>query len=381
MKKAVIVLPSYNEKEGLEKLIPEIFAQEIDKNIWELAVLVADDESSDGSAELVKSLQKNYPNLYLLSGKKEGLGKAYVRAFKYIIDNMNAFVIFEMDADGQHSPKLIPQMLAKIASGDDFVIASRYIMGGGLPKAWGLWRRIVSVVSNNWVARMVFMHFSIHDWTSGYRAIKVWFIKDIIHHLHEKNNYVFQIAILDKAIKSHLKISEIPLKFGLRERGESKMNTFEYMWQTSVYMIQNSSFVRFAVVALIGFLIDFGFAYFLSEQFKIAIVRANLISTELAIISNFILNNFWSFQHKKIDHRARKIIPKFLSFNLVSLGSILIQSVGLMLALTYLGNFIVWSNSSIVLRSWMIYKVAIIAIFIIPYSYFMYNRFIWKSKK
>ena len=75
MKKAVIVLPSYNEKEGLEKLIPEIFAQEIDKNIWELAVLVANDESSDGSAELVNSLQKNYQNLYLLSGKKESLVK------------------------------------------------------------------------------------------------------------------------------------------------------------------------------------------------------------------------------------------------------------------------------------------------------------------
>lgn len=381
MKTAVIILPSYNEKEGLSKIIPEIFSLPIDEKIWDLRVIVVDDESPDGSGELVMDLKKTYPKLHLLTGKKQGLGKAYMRGFDEAIEKHNAFVVFEMDADGQHPADLIPEMLGKIAAGADFVIGSRYIKGGGLPKAWGWWRRLVSVVSNNWVARIGFMHFSIHDWTSGYRAIKTWFIKENIHHLTSKNNYVFQIAILDKAIKKHLNIVEVPLKFGLRERGDSKMNTFQFMWETSLYILQHSSFIRFAIVALIGFGIDFGIAHFLIETFHWQVVRANLLSMELAIIMNFILNNFWSFGHKKIEHKPFKIVTKFATFNFVSLGSIIIQAVGLMTLLTFVGDFVMINLFGIAVRSWIVYKVSIIAIFIIPYSYFMYNKVIWKNKR
>src|SRR6266581_7445616 len=120
--KAVIIIPTYNEKDNIEKII-DILQHDVFPTIaqWDMAILVADDNSPDGTGEKVHELMKKYNNLDINQGPKRGLGAAYVRAMTYAIEKMNADVVFEMDADLQHDPKKVPQFLEKIDEGYDFV--------------------------------------------------------------------------------------------------------------------------------------------------------------------------------------------------------------------------------------------------------------------
>src|SRR3989338_864653 len=133
MKKAVIILPTYNEAENVSTLIPAIFSQQSFSKNLKLYIVVVDDNSPDQTAAKVINLQKKYSALYLITGKKRGLGRAYIRGFKYAIEKIHPDVIFETDGDWSHSPKLIPEFIKRIDAGADFIIGSRYIPGGAIP--------------------------------------------------------------------------------------------------------------------------------------------------------------------------------------------------------------------------------------------------------
>ena len=376
-KKALVVLPTYNEREGIRVIVPEIFKITSDLENWDVEVLVVDDNSPDGTAEEVKNLQKTYQKkLHLLKGKKQGLGKAYVRGFNYAIENINPYVMFEMDADGQHNPNLLPSFLKKIEDGSDFVIGSRYIAGGSIPSNWSWDRKFYSFVGNL-VAQLGFMNFKAHDWTSGYRCIKTSFLKNVLKEMENHNGYVFQIALLDKAFKNHLHISEVPLNFVDRLDGESKFSSIQFITDALIYILQESSFVKFAFVGGMGFIVDFAFAAVFIHFFHMFKPTANALSAEFAIMFNFLVNNFWSFSHKQI---TGSYLHQFLKFNLVSSGSIFMQWYGMKTALEMFGDHIIQQPLPFFeLHTWVVYKVVIIACFIIPYSYVMYNAFIWKS--
>jgi len=369
MRKAVIVLPTYNEKGNIEALINQINGvKKLIKN-WDIHILVVDSLSQDGTKETVLRLKKRFSFLHFLSTKKEGLGKAYINGFKYAIDHLNPYLLFEMDADLSHDPKEIPNFLNKIERGADFVIGARYIRGGSIPKNWDLYRKILSVMAN-WIIKIGFMKLKIHDWTSGYRAIKTWVVKEALSYIKDYSGYVFQVAFLDFALKNGAIVEEIPIKFKERKWGVSKINSFQYISQTLFYVFFNSSFIKFVIVGTIGFLIDFGLSFVLIEKMHQLVWVSTLISTETAIISNFLLNNFWSFSHKKIEGRLTAYFSNFLKFNLISSGSILIQTLGIQ------GLVVLFGKSY-----WYFYKIFIIIFIIIPYSYFLYNKVIWKEKK
>ncbi len=376
-RKAIICLPTYNEREGVKELIPSIFSTAEKIKGWDIEILVADDSSPDGTANEVKNLQRTYKGrLHLqINDKKVGLGQAYLNAFSYAIETFKPDVIFEMDADGQHPTDIIPNFLKEIENGADFVIGSRYIDGGSIPSHWALWRNFTSVVGNI-VVQIGFMNFSVRDWTSGYRCIRSELLKKLIPEMKGATGYVFQVALLDKAIKRHKKIAETPLNFTDRLDGESKMQSFQFMFDTLLYIFFNSSFVRFSITGFLGFLVDFGFAAIFIGM-MIAKPTANALSAELAIIFNFFVNNFWSFNHKKLQG---SYLAKFVKFNLVSSGAIFIQWFGLKTTLELIGDFNL-NFRYIHMPSWIVYKVFIIALFVIPYSYIMYNTFIWKSPK
>jgi len=133
--KAVIVIPTFNEKGNIEKLV-EILENEVFPKIkkHELHILVVDDSSPDGTGEEVKKLSKKYGNVALLiNEKKVGLGAAYVRGMKYAMEKFKPDILFEMDADLSHDPYKIPQFLSEIEEGSDYVVGSRYIKGGSIP--------------------------------------------------------------------------------------------------------------------------------------------------------------------------------------------------------------------------------------------------------
>ncbi len=378
MKKALIVIPTYNEKENIKILIPKL--QEVIEKIenWEVEILIVDDNSPDGTYEEALILQKKFKNIHILRGEKKGLGRAYLRGFEYGYEKNKPFVMFEMDADCQHDPKLIPQFLTAIEEGADFVIGSRYIKGGSIPKHWSLDRKFYSVVGNL-IASFGFMNFAVHDWTSGYRAMKTWFLKDVAKEMEGYNGYEFQIALLDKAMKRHLHIKEVPLQFTDRISGDSKLSSMVVIPNTLLYIFRNSSFIKFAIVGMLGFMVDFGIAAFLINTTHLSTPTSNALSAECAIIFNFFMNNFWSFKHKQVASNTLSYIRKIIKFNIVSSGSIVIQWVGLVVLINLFGERPHTLFGSITVGSWVLFKIFLIACIIIPYSYFMYNRFIWKK--
>ena len=380
MKKALVVLPTFNEGGTIKKLIEDILLQNKNVPNWDLEVLVNDSSSTDDTAKFVKEVQKKYPKkIYLLETKKEGLGKAYHQAFVYAIEHIQPFVIIQMDADFSHNPNDIPLFLDQIARGADFVVGARYIKGGSIPKDWGLHRKMLSILANLTI-RLGFMKLNIHEWTNGYRAIKIWLIKDALDHIKNYSGYVFQIAMLDYAIKKGAKLAEIPNNFIDRKYGKSKIFVSQYILQIFAYILTYSTFVKFVIVGFIGFAVDFTSAYLFINKLHIAKAPANMYSAEMAICVNFLLNNFWSFKDKKIIGGFFAYLIKFITFNFVSSGSIIIQGVGLSLALKFIGDKNIHLFGSLIIGSWIIYKIAIIAFIIIPYSYILYNRFIWKKK-
>ena len=368
MRRVTIILPTYNEGDNISPLIKALFAQQTKTNTWDIHILVVDSKSQDQTIKEVRDLQKQYNQLHLLLVEKEGLGKAYMHGFSYALEKLNSYVIFEMDADLSHNPEDVLKFLGKIEKGADFVIGSRYTNGGSIPDNWGIHRKIQSIMGNL-VIRFGFMKLRITDWTSGYRAIKSWVVKNAFVHIKNYSGYVFQIAFLNYAIKNKARIEEIPIHFKDRVAGKSKINSIQYIFQILLYVFMNSSFIKFVIVGLIGFAIDFGVSYLLIEKARTIVWTATLISTEIAIVSNFLLNNFWSFAHKKIESTKKDYTFSFFKFNLVSSGSILIQTVGIQLLVNILGK-----------QWWYLYKVLIIFLVIIPYSYILYNKFIWKEK-
>ena len=375
--KVVIVLPTYNEAGNIKTVIDQIIKTSRLIDNWQIQILVVDDYSPDKTAQIVTKLKETRPQLYLVTGKKQGLGKAYTRGFKYATNQMRAKVIFEMDADLSHPAKLIPRMLKSIDNGADFVIGARYIKGGAIPKDWGLHRKAFSFFGNL-IIQLGFMNFKVHDWTSGFRAIKADFIEAVLPEMSKYSGYVFQIALLDKAIKKDLIIKEVPLKFKDRQKGVSKINSIEFIFYIFAYIFHHSSFIKYVLVGFVGATIDFIAAYILIARFSIYKPLANAFSAELAIIFNFFVNNFWSFAYKQIQGGWTVWLVKFLLFNLVAFGSVIIQFVGMYLALKWFGDTI-FNVLGYAIQSWLVYKVFIIGFLVIPYSYFMYNRVIWKK--
>ncbi|MBI3620047.1 glycosyltransferase [Candidatus Roizmanbacteria bacterium] len=378
MRKATVVIPTVNEAGNIGTLIERIFAVTKKLTNWEFSIVVVDSLSTDGTIAVVKKAQKKYKNIHLLETKKEGLGKAYVNGFQYALSTIHPFVIFEMDADLSHDPQDLSPFIHRIEKGADFVVGSRYIAGGSIPADWGLHRKIYSVVGNI-IIRLGFMKPKITDWTGGYRAIKSWIVTSALAHIKNYSGYVFQVALLDWAIKHQARIEEHPIKFKERLSGVSKINSPQFMLHIFAYIFSNSTFIKYVLVGLSGFAVDFGFAYFFIKSLRLPKALANSVSAELAIISNFFLNNFWSFRHKQVQGGVFIYLKKLLFFNLVSSGAIIIQGVGIVLTLHFFGDKTI-HLFGLGISSWIIYKVLIIAFIIIPYSYVLYNKFIWKDK-
>ena len=368
MKKVVVVAPTYNEKGEIENLVNKIFNQSGRLPNWEIYLLIVDSHSKDGTIETVKKLQEKFANLHLLETEKEGLGKAYLSGFKYCEEKINPYLIIQIDADGQHDPDKIPEFIKKIEQGADFVVGTRYSKGGSIPSNWGLHRKILSIGANL-VVKFGFMKMKITEWTNGYRAIKFWLVKNAYDHLKNYSGYVFQVAFLDFATKNNAVLDEIPIHFRERTTGISKINALQYSFQTFLYVFNNSSFIKYVMVGFAGFFVDFGISYLVIEKFHRPVWFGTILSGETAIICNFILNNYWSFAHKRIKGGKFNFLWNFLKFNLITFGSVLIQIGLLQLLIMLIGK-----------QFWYIYKVFIIGFVIIPYSYILYNKVIWKKK-
>jgi dolichol-phosphate mannosyltransferase len=161
-----VCMPTYNEAENLRPMAEALFGLGLD-----LVLLVIDDSSPDGTAEIAKDLMERWPGRVHLIQRpgKLGLGTAYLTGFRYALEH-GAGQIVEMDADFSHSPAYLPRFLERIAAGCDVVIGSRWMPGGGVDKNWELWRKLLSQWANVY-ARLV-TGLEVYDTTAGYKCFR-----------------------------------------------------------------------------------------------------------------------------------------------------------------------------------------------------------------
>ncbi|MFA6426880.1 MAG: polyprenol monophosphomannose synthase [Candidatus Magasanikbacteria bacterium] len=214
--KIVIVIPTYNEKENIEKLIKKIFDLKIDG----LELLVVDDNSPDGTAQVIYNLQSSIFNLHILRRKgKLGLGSAYIAGFKKALE-LGADYIFEMDADFSHDPLDIPRMLRAVQDAD-LVIGSRKVEGGKIT-GWG-WFRTFESNGAMWFSRFL-LGLKVRDVTAGFRCFKRDVLLSIGLDSIKSNGYAFQEELLYLTQKAGFTITEIPVIFRDRREGKSKLS-------------------------------------------------------------------------------------------------------------------------------------------------------------
>lgn len=214
--KTVVIIPTYNEKENIEKIISQVFLYMPLSHI-----LVVDDNSPDGTAWIVKRLQSNNPNIHLLQRNgKEGLGKAYIHAFKHTLSNLDPDVLVMMDADLSHPPEVLPFMFSRIDE-FDVVVGSRYIEQGDTV-GWEKWRKALSKYGNIY-ARFV-TGMKINDLTAGFYMFRAGSLKRInLDHI-SSSGYAFQIELKNLFYRSGAKFLEYPIVFKNRIGGESKIS-------------------------------------------------------------------------------------------------------------------------------------------------------------
>lgn len=311
--KTVIVLPTYNEKENIELLIPRLESAFREIKKFEIQILVVDDKSPDNTAHSVKKLMKKYKNLHLLSGDKKGLGEAYLRGFDYAITKLGAEILMMMDADLQHPPELVPKFMKEIDNGYDFVIGSRYVKGGDAPD-FSLLRKLISA-GGNFFARIVSGMYNVHDCTSGFRAFKVSKFNQIDRKSLHTKGYAFMSTVLFEMISVGSKVKEIPFVFRDRTHGNSKLNKRDLMeFFFNAFRLRFKSMkilLKFAAVGISGIAVNMGFLWVFTEFAGLNYKISSPFAVELSIIWNFFLNNYWTFIGTKNKSGFFKRIGKF----------------------------------------------------------------------
>lgn len=217
MTKTVVVIPTYNEIGSIASVIDRILATDESAN-----VLIVDDNSPDGTGELVDQLASDDSRIHILHRtEKNGLGAAYGAGFRWALERDYDFVV-EMDADGSHQPEELPRLQALLAGGADMAIGTRWIPGGVI-KNWPAYRKLISR-SGTLYARIL-LQSKLHDLTSGYRGFRADSLRSVDLTSVNSQGYCFQIEMAWLFERSGAKMGEFPITFVEREEGVSKMST------------------------------------------------------------------------------------------------------------------------------------------------------------
>ena len=224
MRRALLIIPTYNERDNIARIVHEVLSQQAKCPNVELSVLVVDDNSPDGTSNVIRELQQKedpqHTRIHLLSRSgKMGLGTAYVAGFKYGLKEKYDY-IFEMDADFSHDPNEIPNFLREIEH-YDLVIGSRYIRGAHV-KNWPRRRLLLSYNAN--VYARIITGIPVKDVTAGFKCFRREVLEAIDLDDIRSNGYAFQIEMHFRSWRKGFRIKEIPITFVDRHAGSSKMS-------------------------------------------------------------------------------------------------------------------------------------------------------------
>jgi dolichol-phosphate mannosyltransferase len=212
--KATVCLPTYNERENLEKMVRALGGKGVD-------VLVVDDNSPDGTGEIADRLATELDYVSVLHRRqKEGIGRAYLAAFTHLLEG-DSELILEMDCDFSHDPNDVPRLVAACEGGADLALGSRYVAGGGT-RNWGLLRRVISWGGSFYARTILGVH--VRDLTGGFKCFRRQVLEAIDLAAVESKGYAFQIEMTYRALRRGFRVREVPIVFVDRTEGQSKMS-------------------------------------------------------------------------------------------------------------------------------------------------------------
>lgn len=349
MKKVSVVLPTFNEKANLEKTVDKVLEQEKNLPGWEIHIVVADDiRSSDGTEEVAKRLSKKNPRVHFIK-VDPGLGVGLIMGHKYAIEKIKPDILAQLDADGQVVPDVLIRLVKTIEEGYTFAIGSRFVKGG--ENKLSFTRRLFTAGASL-MCRILMGPTDIQEFTNSARALTPQLFQKLnLERLPwRETTFIVQPAFLHEAILAGAKYKEIPLIFKNRLEGYSKNKVFNYTYDIITYCLdarlkslgfnipfyylsrRAKTFVKFALVGVVATLVDFLFYKIMINYFGYPPATSKGISTEIAILNSFLLNNFWTFKYRKTK---TNIWQKLGIFNLVSLGGLIIG----VLIVKYLHDF------------------------------------------
>jgi len=309
-----VVIPTYKERDNI-RLLVESLGRALTGREYE--VVLVDDDSRDGTEELVAELAAHYPVRVVVRRGKKGLATAVLDGFGFAKNN----TILVMDADLQHPPEVVPGVIAAIDAGADVAVASRYVPGGGNEG----WSKLRQIISNGaiFLAHLVLpLSRKVKDPMSGFFAFKREVIQDV---KLAPVGYKILLEIIVAARPQN--VAEVPFKFRIREKGESKLNIkqevdyLKHLWSLMRRSGEVLRFIKFALVGGSGVFVNEGTRFVLTRFAGFTYPRDAIavpIGIEAAIISNFLLNYFFTFADCR-GKSATSFLGRFVKFNLISL--------------------------------------------------------------
>ena len=326
MEKTLIVIPTYNEKENIVRLIKAIKKEKVPADILDV-----DDNSPDGTGKIVEKLSRYDKAIHVLHRKKKaGLGKAYIAGFKWGMDK-GYKKMFSMDADFSHPHTALKTMIS-LSKSDRIVIGSRYVKGGKIV-GWS-WPRYINSWGANFVTRLL-LQIKAKDATAGFKCYPVEFFKKIDLDKIQASGYAFQVEMLLKAQEAGFKLAETPITFTDRVAGESKIQgeltkSAKVVFNLAAGKKSYRQFVKFTIVGAINTGVDWAVFYpakaillrgFSSLNLQTVRQIAKASSFIVSALSSYIMNRKWTFRSK--DARVARQAAKFMT---VSMGGLIINS-------------------------------------------------------
>ncbi len=333
-----VVLPTFNEKENLESTVNAILAQA--KNIpgYEIHIVIADSRSPDKTGEIARRLTQKNKNIHFIETER-GLGYGIIKGHQYAIEKIKPDILAQLDADGQVEADVLVRLVKVIEDGYDLALGSRFVAGGRNELSFS--RRLFSSGSS-WVSRIIMGPMDIGEFTNSARAFTPQLFKKInLDRLPwRERTFIVQPSFLNEALLAGARYKEVPLVFKNRAEGYSKMKVFNYTYDVIAYALdarfhkwginlplfylsrRAKTVVKFGLVGFIGTLVDFFFYKVFINSLGFPPATSKGISTEIAIVNNFLLNNYWTFRYRKTK---TSFWHKLGLFNLVSLGGLAIS--------------------------------------------------------
>jgi dolichol-phosphate mannosyltransferase len=373
----VVVIPTYNEAGAIETVLEELKGVFSRAPQHEWYAVVVDGNSTDGTQEIVSKISRTYPSIHLVvEPEKRGLATAYLTGFAYATKTLHADAYVEFDGDGQHDPSYLLPMAEALESGADYVIGSRYVAGGSVPAQWCLYNRLLSRLGS--LYSRLLLELPVHDVTSGFKMTRVAPFAEKLPSRPDQlltKDYAYKIQFLSEMHKLGAKITEVPIAFRHREQGTSKStrrDIVESLKVTAIIRLKNLRHWRLPRVLLIGGsgVILQGIIFeLLGIQWKlVSPSTATLVGAEFVILSNFFLNERFSFKDKVAA--SGSLLRRLVRFHLISSGSVIFQ--WLFIFITSLFT----SNEAILRVSFI---AALGLGFIV--NYIGYYFWVWRSEK